>query len=339
MKSPFQTQKSPSLPPHKVQLLKSLYAGLKNTLDGTDLTDLGAKYEGKVRDNYSAPGNRRFIVVTDRISAFDRVLGTIPFKGQLLTKMAAFWFEKTRDLAPNHMIAVRDPNVMECVECRPLPVEMVVRAYITGVTSTSIWTHYANGKREFCGHTLPDDLKKNDKLPQPILTPSTKAEKGGHDISASRDEILALTKMPAAEFDAAAKIAMTLFAAGQKHARARGLILVDTKYEFGVSPDGQVIVIDEIHTPDSSRYWFAESYADRHARDEEPESFDKEYVRRWLAREGYTGDGPSPVIPDEIRVEAARRYVEAYERITGVDFEPDTSEPIARIRKNLGLSA
>ncbi len=326
------------MPAHKVQLLQMLYAGLGRTLDRTDLDELGKKYEGKVRDNYSTADGRRFIVVTDRISAFDRVLGTIPYKGQLLTRMAAYWFEKTRDIAPNHMIAVRDPNVMECIECRPLPVEMVVRGYITGVTSTSIWTHYKDGKRDFCGHTLPNGLNKNDKLPQPILTPSTKAEKGGHDISASRDEILALTKMPAAEFDEAARLAMALYEAGRKHAAARGLILVDTKYEFGVAPDGRVIVIDEIHTPDSSRYWFTESYRERHPRGEEPESFDKEYVRRWLAAEGYTGDGPSPKIPDEIRVEAARRYVEAFERITGDTFEPDGEDPLPRIRASLGLA-
>lgn len=337
MTEPLSTLQSESLPANKVELLKTLYAGLSNTLDRTDLEELGSKYEGKVRDNYSTADGRRYIVVTDRISAFDRVLGTIPYKGQLLTKMAAFWFDKTRDLAPNHMLSVPDPNVMECIECRPLPVEMVVRSYITGVTSTSVWTHYRDGKREFCGHKLPDGLKKNDKLPQAILTPSTKAEKGGHDISASRDEILASTKMPAEQFDKAAQIAMSLFHAGQAHAAARGLILVDTKYEFGISPDGRVMVIDEIHTPDSSRYWFTQSYRERHARGEEPESFDKEYVRRWLAAEGYVGEGEVPAIPDEIRVEAARRYVEAYERITGLTFEPDTTPPIARIRQNLRI--
>lgn len=335
MSSP--TQPSPTLPSQHADLLKALYAALQKPLERTDLDELGAKYEGKVRDNYTTADGRRFIVVTDRISAFDRVLGTLPLKGQLLTKMAAFWFDKTKDIAPNHVIAVRDPNVMECVECRPLPVEMVVRAYITGVTSTSIWTHYAAGKREFCGHRLPDGLKKNDMLPQPILTPSTKAAKGGHDVSASRDEILAMTGMPAHEFDAAASIAMALFAAGQAHAEARGLILVDTKYELGVTPDGQVVVIDEIHTPDSSRYWFRDSYESRHASGEEPESFDKEYVRRWLAQQGYVGEGTPPTIPDEVRVEAARRYVEAYEKISGLAFEPDLDEPLSRIRRNLGL--
>ncbi|GAC1524284.1 MAG: phosphoribosylaminoimidazolesuccinocarboxamide synthase [Polyangiales bacterium] len=309
--------------------------GLGKTVLGTDFDALGAKYEGKVRDNYSTTDGRRYIVATDRISAFDRVIGTLPFKGQLLTSMAAFWFDKTKDIAPNHVLSVPDPNVMECVECVALPVEMIVRAYVTGVTSTSIWTHYAAGKRVFCGHTLPDGLKKNQRLPQPILTPSTKAEKGDHDVSASREEILAMTKMPAARFDEAAAYAMALFAAGQAHAAAHGLILVDTKYEFGVRPDGKVVVIDEIHTPDSSRYWFSNSYDERFARSEEPESFDKEYVRRWLGAQGYKGDGPTPPLPDDVRVEATLRYLQAWERICGAQFKPDLSEPQARMRKNL----
>jgi phosphoribosylaminoimidazole-succinocarboxamide synthase len=274
-------------------------------------------------------------VATDRISAFDRVIGTLPFKGQLLTSMAAFWFEKTKSVAPNHVISMPDPNVMECVECAQLPVEMVVRAYVTGVTSTSIWTHYAAGKREFCGHKLPDGMKKNQKLPQPILTPSTKAEKGGHDVSASREEILKLTNMPAAQFDEAARMAMALFEEGQKHAAKQGLILVDTKYEFGTRPDGTIVVIDEIHTPDSSRYWFGSSYAPRFARGEEPESFDKEYVRRWLAAQGYKGDGDPPTLPDEIRIEATARYIEAWERILGREFQPNLDDPNARMKKNL----
>jgi phosphoribosylaminoimidazole-succinocarboxamide synthase len=203
------------------------------------------------------------------------------------------------------------------------------------VTSTSIWTHYAAGKREFCGHELPDGMKKNQRLPQPILTPSTKAEKGGHDVSASREEILKLTNMPAAQFDEAAGYAMALFAEGQRHAAKQGLILVDTKYEFGVRPDGKIVVIDEIHTPDSSRYWFATSYEERFGRGEEPESFDKEYVRRWLAAQGYKGDGTPPTLPDEVRVEATARYVEAWERILGKPFVPNAEEPDARMRKNL----
>jgi phosphoribosylaminoimidazole-succinocarboxamide synthase len=318
-------------------LAERLRKGLDRTLDATHLDALGRKYEGKVRDNYSTADGRRYVVVTDRTSAFDHIIGTLPYKGQLLTQMAAFWFEKTKHIAPNHVISVPDPCAMECVECTPLPVEMVVRAYVTGVTSTSIWTHYAAGKREFCGHPLPDGLKKNDKLPHAIVTPSTKAPKGGHDISASREEILSITKMDPKAFDRAAEMALALFAEGVAHAAEQGLILVDTKYEFGVRPDGQIVVIDEIHTPDSSRYWFAASYPDRQARGEEPESFDKEYLRRWLVSVGYKGDGPPPPMPADVRVEATLKYAEAFERITGRPFDPNEEEPNARLRRNLGL--
>lgn len=315
---------------------ETLHLGLKATLDETDLDVLGDKYEGKVRDNYTA-GGKRYIVVTDRISAFDRVLGTLPFKGQVLNGLAAWWFDQTKDLVPNHVLDVPDPNVMVGIECEPLPVEMIMRGYITGVTSTSIWTHYAAGSRSFCGHELPEGLKKHQKLPEPLLTPSTKAPKGDHDVSASREEILAMGRMTARDFDEAAGYARALFAAGQKHCAERGLILVDTKYEFGKTPDGKIVVIDEIHTPDSSRFWYQSTYPERFEAGEDPESFDKEYVRRWLKAEGYSGDGPAPAIPDDVRVEASRRYIEACDQIRGTSFVPDLAPPLPRIRKNLGL--
>ncbi len=310
---------------------------LQTTLNSTDLGALGTKYEGKVRDNYTTSDGRRFLVSTDRISAFDRVLGTLPLKGQVLNLLAAHWFDSTKHIVPNHVLSLPDPNVLEAKECTPLPVEMVVRAYITGVTSTSIWTHYARGERVFCGHRLPDGLSKNDRLPTAILTPSTKAPKGGHDVSASREDILAMGHIDARDFDRAAELAMALFAFGQTRCAERGLILVDTKYEFGKTKDGEVVVIDEIHTPDSSRFWFAKTYQERRGRGEEPESFDKEYVRRWLAAEGFTGEGPIPTIPDDVRVEASRRYIEAFEAITGTPFVPNIEEPQARMRRNLGL--
>ena len=315
---------------------ETLHLGLAATLDETDLDVLGIKYEGKVRDNYTADG-KRYIVVTDRISAFDRVIGTLPFKGQVLNGLAAWWFDQTKDLVPNHVLDVPDPSVMVGIECEPLPVEMIMRGYITGVTSTSIWTHYAAGSRSFCGHELPEGLKKHQKLPEPLLTPSTKALKGDHDVSASREEILATGRLTARDFDEAAAYARALFAAGQKHCAERGLILVDTKYEFGKTPEGKIVVIDEIHTPDSSRYWYESTYAARFEAGEDPESFDKEYVRRWLKAEGYSGDGPTPVMPDEVRVEASRRYIEACDQIRGDAFVPDLQPPLARIRKNLGL--
>lgn len=314
-----------------------LRQGLELTLLETSLPELGEKYEGKVRDNYSKSG-KRTLVVTDRISAFDRVLGSLPFKGQVLNQLAAWWFEETKHIAPNHMIAVPDPNVLVAHECEPLPVEMVMRGYITGVTSTSMWTHYANGARTFCGHALPDGLKKHQRLERPLLTPSTKAAKGDHDVSASREEILASGKMSAEDFDRAAELAKNLFAHGQKVCAERGLILVDTKYEFGKAPDGTIMVIDEMHTPDSSRYWYAKSYEERFDAGQDPESFDKEYVRRWLKEQGYGGDGPSPPLPDDVRIEASRRYIEACDAVRGSVFEPNLEPPAERIRKNLGLS-
>ncbi len=316
----------------------TIRAALGRTLERTDLGALGEKYQGKVRDNYTTKDGRRFIVVTDRISAFDRVLGTLPLKGQLLNRLAAWWFTKTAHVTKNHVLSVPDPNVIEAVECTPLPVEMVVRAYVTGVTSTSIWTHYAAGKREFCGNRLPDGLKKNQKLDKPILTPSTKAEQGDHDVSVSRAEILAMGRITPEDFDHAADAAMRLFDFGVRHCQERGLILVDTKYEFGKTPKGEIVVIDEIHTPDSSRFWFSKSYPERFAKGEDPESFDKEYVRRYLAKLGFKGDGPIPPIPDDVRVEATRRYIEAYETITGEAFTPNLDDPGPRLAKNLKVS-
>ena len=311
-------------------------AQLDKTLDETDFPTLGEKYEGKVRDCYTRDG-RRTIVVTDRISAFDVVLGTIPFKGQVLNQMAAYWFDATADLVPNHVIEVPDPQVMIAHECQPLSVEFVMRAYLTGVTSTSIWSHYQKGVRQFCGHDLPDGMKKNQPLGKAILTPSTKAEKGAHDQSVSRAEILEMGALRAAEFDEAAEMCARLFAFGQKEAARRGLILVDTKYEIGRRADGKLCFIDEVHTPDSSRYWYADDYQSRFDAGQEPRGLDKEYVRRSLVELGYKGDGPPPALSPAVRVEAARRYIQVCELITGRPFVPDVAEPKARIRKNLGL--
>jgi phosphoribosylaminoimidazole-succinocarboxamide synthase len=215
---------------------------------------------------------------------------------------------------------------------------MVVRAYITGSTSTSMWTHYDAGERVFCGHALPEGLKKNQRLDAPLLTPATKAPKGEHDVSASRDEILAKGEIDAKDFDAAAEMVMKLFAAGQKLCAERGLILVDTKYELGKTKDGEIVVIDEIHTPDSSRFWLAATYDERFASGLDPEPLDKDFVRRYYTALGYRGDGDAPELPPEVRVGAAKRYVEAYEKITGETFVPDTDPPLPRIAKNLGLS-
>jgi phosphoribosylaminoimidazole-succinocarboxamide synthase len=310
---------------------------LDRTLGETDFPGLGDKYEGKVRDNYTR-GDERIIVVSDRLSTFDVVVGTIPFKGQVLNQLAQYWFEETKHIAPNHVRRVPDPNVMVVTECTPLKAEFVMRSYLTGVSMTSIWRAYERGERVFCGHELADGMKKNQKLPHPILTPSTKAEKGDHDVSVSAEELLGMGVITKEHFERGAAIAAALFEFGQRRAAERGMILVDTKYEMGLTKDGDVVVIDEIHTPDSSRYWYLDSYEERLAKAEEPRSLDKEYVRRWLVENhDYTGDGPPPVLPDEVRVEAAKRYIEIYELITGRPFVPDTTPPAQRIARNLGL--
>jgi phosphoribosylaminoimidazole-succinocarboxamide synthase len=321
--------------PVDAKLLQEL---CRRTLERTDFRGLGLRSEGKVRDSYVGE-KRRTIVVTDRVSCFDVVVGTIPAKGQVLNQLAAFWFEKTRAIAPNHLISVPDPNVSVVRELTVLPVEFVMRGYLTGVTSTSIWTAYERGDETYCGHRLPKGLRKHERLPEPLLTPTTKAKKGDHDEPVSRAEVIERGLVSEALYDRAARLAASLFRAGQEWAASRGLILADTKYELGLDETGTLVVADEIHTPDSSRYWYADGYAEAFARGEDPKSLDKEYVRRWLVSErGYRGDGAPPPLPDEVRCEAARRYVEAYERVTGQAFVPDTEPPEPRIRRNLGLS-
>lgn len=312
-----------------------LRAGLGVTLERTDLRGLGRRIEGKVRDIYLPGDGTRILVATDRISAFDRVLGTLPFKGQVLNQLSAYWFSQVEDIADHHLLATPDPAVSVVTECTPLPVEWVMRAYLTGVTPTSIYAHYRDGARVFCGHKLPDGLRKDDPLPHPILTPSTKAPQGGHDQSVSKAELLARGTIDEATFDRAEALSHALFARGQALCKARGLILVDTKYELGLAPDGRLMVIDEIHTPDSSRFYFADSYRERRAQGLAPESFDKEHVRRWLAKSGFEGEGRPPPLTDEVRIEAAARYIDACEAIWGRTFQPDLRDPQRRIRGHL----
>ncbi len=304
------------------------------TLLDTDFPEFGERLPGKVRDAYLQPG-RRLLLATDRISAFDVIVGTIPFKGQLLNQLAAFWFERTRMVARNHLLAVPDPAVSVVRECRVMPVEFVVRGYLAGVSDTSIWTAYARGEREYCGHRLPEGLRKNDRLPEPILTPTTKAPRGQHDELASRAGLLAEGVISETHFDAAERLALELFAEGTAWAEKQGLILVDTKYEIGLDPEGELCVVDEIHTSDSSRYWRVAGYEQSLEAATDPKALDKEYVRSWLVDRGYRGDGEPPELPEEVRCEAARRYIEAYEWITGGPFEPSLEEPESRIRKNL----
>jgi phosphoribosylaminoimidazole-succinocarboxamide synthase len=311
-------------------------AQLPLCLGETDFPALGNKYEGKVRDCYTS-GATRTLIATDRISAFDVVLGTVPFKGQVLSQMAAYWFELSREVVPNHLLAIPDPQVTVAIECRPLPIEFVMRAYLTGTTTTSIWYHYERGGRLFCGHPLPDGMRRHQKLERALLTPTTKAEKGAHDENVSRQQIIEQGLLPAGDFDAAAEMCARLFAFGQQEAARRGLILVDTKYELGRRPDGTLCFIDEIHTPDSSRYWFADDYQARLDGGQDPRGLDKDYVRRSYVEKGYRGDGPPPPMPDDVRCEAARRYIALCELVTGRPFTPDTTDPVPRIRRNLGI--
>ena len=305
---------------------------LKYMLEKTDLK-IGKKYEGKVRDNYTVK-DKRILITTDRISAFDRVLCSIPFKGQVLTQTAAFWFEKTKGIIKNHLISVPDQNVVVAHECKPYPVEIIVRGYITGVTTTSAWYNYEKGIRNFCGNKLPEGLVKNQKLEAPIITPTTKASHGFHDESISGKEIVEKGLVPKEVYKKMEKTALELFEFGTKLLAKNNLILVDTKYEFA-DLNGELVLIDEIHTPDSSRFWIKSTYDELFSKGEEPQKLDKEYVRQWLAAKNFKGDGEIPAIPDEIKIEAAKRYIQAYEMITGKFFAANNEDVMKRIKKNL----
>ena len=307
---------------------------LKNCLTETILS-IGKKRVGKVRDTYELP-DRMILITTDRQSAFDRILAAIPFKGQVLNQISAWWFEKTTHIVPNHIIAVPDPNVTIGKKCTVFPVEFVVRGYITGTTSTSAWVNYQKGIREFCGNTLPEGLKKNQKFDKPIVTPTTKSDE--HDRLISPKEIVTEGLMTQADWDYVNAKALELFTFGQKIAAEHGLILVDTKYEFGKDADGKITLIDEIHTPDSSRYWIAESYAERFGADQEPENIDKEFLRLWFTKncDPYN-DKELPAAPDELVIELSKRYIQLYEMITREKFVfPEMNVPIEkRISTNL----
>jgi phosphoribosylaminoimidazole-succinocarboxamide synthase len=310
-------------------------------LDDATIPELPNHYRGKVRDNYDLPGGpngpRRIIIATDRLSAFDRNIAAIPLKGQVLTQTARFWFERTADLCPNHVIEYPDPNVLVCRRLDILPVEVVVRDYLAGTTATSIWSMYKAGKREIYGIRFPDGLHENEKLPQTILTPTTKARDGEHDEPITAEEILARGLLTAAQWQEVSARALALFARGRDIAAARGLILVDTKYEFGLDRDRNIVLADEIHTPDSSRYWFAETYPQRFAAGEPPDSFDKDFLRRWVAARCDPYRDPIPPIPREVIAETARVYINAFETITGETFAPPQREVavLDRIRANL----
>ena len=310
---------------------------LDRVLDDATIPELPNHYRGKVRDNYDLPDGRRLIIATDRLSAFDLAIAAIPFKGQVLTQIARFWFDHTADICPNHVIAYPDPNVLLCKRLDILPVEIVVRDYLAGTTATSVWSMYKAGNREIYGLRFPEGLRENEKLPQTILTPTTKAKDGEHDEPVSAAEIVERGLLSAAQWQEVSANALALFARGRDIAARRGLILVDTKYEFGQDRDGHILLADEIHTPDSSRYWFAESYPRRFAAGEPPDSFDKDFLRRWVAARCDPYRDPIPPIPRDIIAEAARIYVSVFETITGENFTvPEPQTPVLeRIRTNL----
>jgi phosphoribosylaminoimidazole-succinocarboxamide synthase len=310
---------------------------LDRTLVRTHFDALGTRYEGKVRDTYRR-NDELVLVTTDRISSFDHVLsGTIPFKGQILNRIAAYFFNATADLVPNHVREVPDPNVTVATACDAVPVEFVMRGYLAG----QAWRAYDAGAREMCGQPLPDGLKQNSPLPEPILTPATKAEEG-HDENVSREEVLNRGLMDADTFDRCARYAQTLYRRGAKMAEKRNLILVDTKYEFGRALDGAIVLIDEVHTPDCSRYFYAEGYQERLADDRPQRQLSKEFVRDWLRDHGFTGQAGQamPDLPDDLCVKVTERYIELFEQLTGTRFDADLHpDPEQRIREALGVAS
>lgn len=318
---------------------------LDDTFAGIDLDFLGPKRSGKVRDIYEC-GDRLILIATDRLSAFDHILGLVPFKGQVLNQLSAFWFEQTRDIVNNHFVESPDPNVTVGRNCLPLPVEVVVRGFISGVTKTSLWYHYSLGARNIYGLDFPEGMAKNDPLPQPVITPTTKAQEGGHDELITAAEIIERGLVEEQLWESICEASLALFRRGQEISAEGGLLLVDTKYEFGLAEDGELLLIDEIHTPDSSRFWTASSYekvkAD-HSQSQakapgsdEPENFDKEFVRLAYAAQGYIGDGPPSPLPDGLALDAAAKYIRSYEMLTGRAFTPGELPVASRVASNLG---
>lgn len=314
--------------------IKIIKEHIGDVLRETDFKNIGNKKIGKVRDVYTLP-DKIILISTDRHSSFDRIIAHIPFKGEVLNQISAFWFEKTKDIIQNHVISIPDPNVLIAKKCSPLPIECIVRGYITGVTDTSLWTHYKNGQRDFGNFVLGEGMKKNQKLDEPVFTPTTKSDE--HDRPITPAEIVSEGMLTKEMTDEVEKTAIALFKRGQEIALTAGLILVDTKYEFGLDESGKLTLIDEIHTPDSSRYWKANSYDERFDKNEEPEYFDKEFLRLWFKDncDPYK-DAVIPDAPAELVAELSRRYIEIYETITGKPFEHDFNTPVIdRITNNL----
>lgn len=293
------------------------------------------KQTGKVREWYDLPDGKRLIITTDRLSAFDRILAKVPYKGQVLNQLSAWWFEQTKDIIPNHLLSVPDPNASIVTTVQPLPIEVIVRGYITGVTTTALWYRYSIGERNIYGYDFPEGLKKNQALPEPIITPTTKGGETGHDERLTCAEVTEKGLLDEKTWNQVQKAALAIFKRGQELANKAGLILVDTKYEFGITEAGQVMLIDEVHTPDSSRFWKADDFERRFEAGVEPENFDKEFIRLAYAEKGYRGDGEIPSMPDELWAAASERYITIYEMLTGVSFIPGSYPVEERLLENL----
>ncbi|MEM7029945.1 MAG: phosphoribosylaminoimidazolesuccinocarboxamide synthase [Chloroflexota bacterium] len=309
---------------------QQLQEAAPHAFEQIDLPNLGDRISGKVRDSYVKDG-QRILITTDRVSAFDRVLGTIPYKGQVLNQLSTWWFEQLQDVVDNHVISTPDPNVTIAHEAGLIPVEVIVRGYITGVTSTSLWTLYNQGVDKPYGLTLPEGLKKDDPLPEPVITPTTKATGGAHDERLTSQEVVDKGLVEPGLWEAIQTAALTIFKRGQEVASQAGLILVDTKYEFGLVDD-KLVLIDEVHTPDSSRYWIADSYEAVRGTDQAPDNFDKEFLRLWFVSQGYRGEGEIPNMPIDFKAQVAERYITAYEKLTGQTFEPGQQPAADRIQ-------
>jgi phosphoribosylaminoimidazole-succinocarboxamide synthase len=313
---------------------KQLRELLPNALQETNLP-LPDKASGKVRDWYELPNGKRLIITTDRLSAFDRILAAVPYKGQVLNQLSAWWFEQTKDIIPNHIVSLPDPNAAIVNIANPIPVEVIVRGYITGVTTTALWYRYFMGERTIYGYDFPEGLQKNQLLPEPLITPTTKGGLKGHDERLTCKEVLEKGLLDKRAWDQVQAAALAIFKRGQEVAREAGIILVDTKYEFGCAADGSVVLIDEVHTPDSSRFWKADTYEQRLALGEDPENFDKEFVRLMYAEKGYRGDGEIPIMADELWISASERYIQIYEMLTNQEFMPGAYPVEKRLLENL----
>ncbi|MDA3862700.1 MAG: phosphoribosylaminoimidazolesuccinocarboxamide synthase [Deltaproteobacteria bacterium] len=319
-----------------MQEIKQLIEKYRNkTFPRLNTDKLVLFHQGKVRDIYKLEEDKLLFFISDRVSVFDKVVGEVPFKGQILNSISNWWFEQVKQIIPVHLLEVPHPSMSIVKKLETLKVEIIVRGYLAGNSSTSIWTAYKNGNRTYCGHKLPEGLVKYQVLPRPLVTPTTKGDVGEHDELISKDEIIKTGLVGKDLYETLEKKALALFELGSNQAKKRGLILADTKYEFGLDKTGELYLIDEVHTPDSSRYWYQEDYKKRFAMGKAPRGLDKDYVRNYMKEQGYNGEGKIPPLPDEVKLEAATRYAYLYQKLTGKDFRPQIVSPLEVVENQL----